>query len=321
MRYLVVFLAGVTVYLLVLLLLRMVFRRRMRLQDRLDRYLHAPDMEPASVKRKKKLVISSVDWTRIILKLPKGRPYVQSVEKRLETGSVSLRTNEFLALEVASLIFGALLFYLALHSIISLLLGAILGAMLPHTLLSITSQRRMAAFKKQIPDTLTLIANGLKAGYSFLQAINIVREEMPSPMRDEFARLVEETTLGIPVDEALQGMAARLHDDDFSLIVTAVTIQRSVGGNLAEVLENIEHTIRERIKIKNEIRVLTAQGKLTGIILVSLPVFIALFMYFRSRNYLLILISDPLGQFMLAVSVILLFFGIIVISKIVDIKV
>jgi len=246
---------------------------------------------------------------------------VQSVEKRLETGSVSLRANEFLALEVASLIFGALLFYLALHSIISLLLGAILGAMLPHTLLSITSQRRMAAFKKQIPDTLTLIANGLKAGYSFLQAINIVREEMPSPMRDEFARLVEETTLGIPVDEALQGMAGRLQDDDFSLIVTAVTIQRSVGGNLAEVLENIEHTIRERIKIKNEIRVLTAQGKLTGIILVSLPVLIALFMYFRSRNYLLILISDPLGQFMLAGAVILLFFGIIVVRKIVDIKV
>lgn len=179
----------------------------------------------------------------------------------------------------------------------------------------------MAAFKKQIPETLTLIANGLKAGYSFLQAINIVREEMPSPMRDEFARLVEETTLGIPVDEALQGMAMRLQDDDFSLVVTAVTIQRSVGGNLAEVLENIEHTIRERIKIKNEIRVLTAQGKLTGFILVCLPLAVAFFMYFRSRNYLLILISDPIGQFMLAGAVILLLFGVIVVRKIVDIKV
>lgn len=137
MRYLVVFLAGISVYLLVLLLLRVLFRRRMRLNDRLQRYIQSPDIQPTSAITEKKVVISSVNWTRIISRLPRGGAYVQSVEKRLETGSVNLRTNEFLALEVASLVFGALLFYLALQSVISLVLGAVLGATLPHTLLSI----------------------------------------------------------------------------------------------------------------------------------------------------------------------------------------
>ena len=189
-------------------------------------------------------------------------------------------------------------------------------------------ERPPGSFNKQLPDTITLIANALRAGSSFLQAIELVVRESRPPISTEFGRVIREVNLGLPFDQALENMVRRVRSDDLELMATAISIQHQVGGNLAEILDSIAFTIRERVRIKGEIRTLTAQQRLSGYVVGFLPIGLAGFLFiaapdfmdpmFRGRRRLLGL---PGGVIILIFGGFMMFIGFMFIRKIVDIEV
>jgi tight adherence protein B len=187
--------------------------------------------------------------------------------------------------------------------------------------LKFRQKRRTRAFNNQLGDTLMLLSNALKAGHSFAQALASVAKNANPPISEEFARATREIALGINVDEALNHMVVRNKSEDFDLMVTAVQIQRVVGGNLAEILDTIAFTIRERVRIQGEIRTLTAQARASGWIITILPVALAGFLALISPTYFDPMITDPLGHIMLGVAIFSIAIGAVAIQKIVKIEV
>ena len=187
--------------------------------------------------------------------------------------------------------------------------------------LRLRQSRRTRAFDNQLGDTIILLSNALKAGLSFAQAMSTVAKNATPPISEEFARATREIALGIPVDDALQHMVQRNRSEDFDLMVTAVQIQRVVGGNLAEILDTIAYTIRERVRIHGEIRTLTAQARLSGIIITLLPVGLALFLFFIEPSYFAPMVHNELGWVMLALGAFSIMVGTAIIQKIVRIEV
>ena len=182
-------------------------------------------------------------------------------------------------------------------------------------------RRRGRQFANQLGETIILLSNALKAGLSFAQAMATVAKNASPPISEEFARGTREIGLGINVDDALSHMVERNRSEDFDLLVTAVQIQRVVGGNLAEILDTIAFTIRERVRIQGEIRTLTAQARISGIIITLLPIGLALFLLFTQPGYFGSMVTDPVGIVMLVVGLCSIALGWAVIQKIVNIEV
>ena len=199
--------------------------------------------------------------------------------------------------------------------------GAVAGFFFPFILVNMKIARRMKAFNGQLGDALILIANSLRTGYSFMQASDMVAQEMRPPISSEFSRAVKEMNLGVTIEDALANLGKRINSEDLDLVLTAVLIQRQVGGNLSEVLDNIARTIRERVRIRGEIRTLTAQGRISGIIVSLLPVVLGLVIYLLNPEYVKLLFVHPVGKIMLGVAGLGQVIGIIVIRRIVDIEV
>jgi tight adherence protein B len=170
---------------------------------------------------------------------------------------------------------------------------------------------------------LNLMVNGLRAGFSTMQALESVSKELPAPISSEFRRVVQEMQLGISMENALDNLLARIPSEDLDLVITAVNVQREVGGNLAEVLETISHTIRERIRIKGEIKTLTTQVSASGRLLAAMPVFLLGALYLLNREYVMTFFQDPIwcGASMLGCSGLLIIAGIIIMNKIADIEI
>lgn len=182
-------------------------------------------------------------------------------------------------------------------------------------------KQRQDAFLKQIVDALTLMCSSLRAGYSFIQAMETVSKEMPPPIGEEFGQAVHEMSLGVTVEESLMAMVERVELDDLELLVTAVLVQRQVGGNLAEVLEKIAYTIRERIRIQGEIRTLTAQGRISGWVIGMLPMGLALMISMVNPQYMSVLITRPIGWVLLGFGLVNQLIGVLLIRKIIQIEV
>lgn len=183
-------------------------------------------------------------------------------------------------------------------------------------------------FEEQLADTLMLMANGLRAGFSFLQSMEMVSRESPPPIGEEFARVVQEISVGVPINDALQNLADRVDSMELNLMVTAVIIQREVGGGLAEILEIISEVISERMRIRREINVLTTQGRMSGLILAALPMAIGLAIHLMSKastpyepSFVESLFYDVRGQIMLGGALILQLIGAFFIIRIVSIRV
>ncbi len=203
-----------------------------------------------------------------------------------------------------------------------LAIGAfVLAWILPIRYIKHLKNKREKAFDEQLGDALNLFANSLKAGYSYMQAVASVAKEMPDPLGKEFAILTKEMSLGIDADEALEHMRHRMDSEDLGLMITAIMIQRKTGGNLAEILENISETIRARLTIQGEIRTLTAQGKLSGIIVVLLPFAVAIMIFFMSPDYMILLFTHPIGRALVITALVSEMIGIYLIKRIIEIKV
>lgn len=242
-------------------------------------------------------------------------------EKKLRQAGVPLLGSEFIVMVLMGCASVFVVTYMVtLERRIALIFASSFPLLIWAILLAIINKRR-SAFTEQLSDCLTTVANALRAGYSFQQAVDVVSKEMEPPISDEFARVANDVAMGINLDEALEQMARRVESSDFDLVVTAVLIQREIGGNLAQVLDSISDTIIERIRMKREIQALTAQGRLSAVVLVLLPFFVGAFMYIFNHDQFILLLEEPAGQVALAVSLVMEVIGIFVIKKIVDIDV
>jgi tight adherence protein B len=252
------------------------------------------------------------------------REFAKRWKIQLAQADLKITPGEFLLAHFASVIGTFLVGFLVLFggNIIFSLMVAIFGFFIPRIYVARRTDKRKNAFEQQLPDNLQMWVNGLRSGYSVLQAIEAIAKEAAEPTATEFRRVVKEVQLGIPLDEALDHLLERMPGDDLDLVITAVNIQREVGGNLAEILEVISHTIRERIKLKGEIRVLTSQGRITGYIIGLLPVFLLMLMMVISRDYVMQMFENQLcGWPMLGCGATMISLGIASIGKIVDIQI
>ena len=214
-----------------------------------------------------------------------------------------------------------LLGFLLFRDMLVICLFALMGSFLPHIWVHLTKARRVKKIEQHLLNSVMLIANSLRAGHSFLQAVEIVCNDTPPPLADEFKKVLRETKLGVPVEEALTNMTKRIESKDLEMMVTGVLIQRQVGGNLAEILDTIAHTIDKRIKTKAKIKTLIAQPKLSGWIISILPFGLALFIFISKPEFIRILITEPIGRILLGTGLCMMVIGIFLIRKVVDIDV
>ena len=252
-----------------------------------------------------------------------GRSFAARLSTQLARADLKLTVGEYLALLVITVLGGGVLGYLISgRSPIVAILGAVAGYVVPGMYVGLMQSRRLNLFNDQLGDTINLLVNGLRSGYSIMQAMEAVARELPPPVSHEFDRVIKEVQLGLTMEQALQNMLRRVKSDDLDLVVTAINVQREVGGNLAEILEVISHTIRERVRIKGEIRVLTAQGMLTGYVITGLPIAITLLLYLLNRQYISRLwTSGQCGWIMIVTGLILIVSGFLIIQKIVRIEI
>jgi len=199
--------------------------------------------------------------------------------------------------------------------------ACLLGFFGPRIYVGMLQGRRLNSFNDQLSDTINLMVNSIRAGYSIMQAMEAVSEEMAPPIATEFGRVVQEVQLGIPLEEAMNHMLRRVPSEDLDMMITAINVQREVGGNLAEVLESISFTIRERIRIKGELKALTGQSRISGYMVAMVPVGLAFFIYFINRDFMMLLFTDICGNIMLGVAVVGIGMGFFVINKVMDIEV
>ena len=267
-------------------------------------------------------------------KVVEKRDFGANLLRDLGAADLKLKPSEFIAIwgataigiPVVMLLLGIVL--PAFRNPIMLIIGFLVGAIAPRIFLNFRKSSRLRAFNSQLPDTVTLIANALRAGSSFLQSIELVVRESRPPISIEFGRVIREVNLGLPFDIALENMVKRVRSEDFELMATAIAIQHQVGGNLAEILDSIAFTIRERIRIKGEIRTLTAQQRLSGYVVGALPFFLAFFIFVAAPRFFDPMfvkppdvIGIPLGLILFVIALMAMGAGFFFIRKIVDIEV
>jgi tight adherence protein B len=267
-------------------------------------------------------------------KVVEQRDFGANLAREIARADLRLKVSEYLVLWAGTTVGVPILMIVlslgvpTLRNPIVLLVGALIGFMLPRFWLGRRKSSRLSAFDKQLPDTITLIANALRAGSSFLQAIELVVRESRPPISTEFGRVIREVNLGLAFDTALENMVRRVRSDDLELMATAISIQHTVGGNLAEILDSIAFTIRERVRIKGEIRTLTAQQRLSGYVVGFLPIGLAGFLFVAAPGFMQPMFDDrvsviglPAGVIILAVGGFAMFIGFMLIRRIVDIEV
>jgi tight adherence protein B len=267
-------------------------------------------------------------------KVVEQRDFGANLARDIARADLKLKISEYLMIWVGTTLgvpVGMILLsviFPALANPFLLLIGGLIGFMIPRFWLNRRKSSRLSQFNKQLPDTITLIANGLRAGSSFLQAIELVVREARPPVSVEFGRVIREVNLGLAFDEALENMVRRVRSDDLELMATAISIQHNVGGNLAEILDSIAYTIRERVRIKGEIRTLTAQQRLSGYVVGFLPIGLAGFLFIAAPGFMAPMFDDsvsiaglPAGVIILILGGFMMFLGFMIIRKIVDIEV
>lgn len=247
------------------------------------------------------------------------------ISNNLSQADLKFKPGEYVALIIISaFLVGFVLWYVGGRTIFIAIIGVAIGSYLPSMYVKSQQKKRLVRFDQQLPDMLNLMVNGLRAGFSTMQAMEAVSKELPAPICDEFRRVIQEMQLGVSMEKALDNLLVRIPSDDLDLTITAVNVQREVGGNLAEILDSISYTIRERIRIKGEIRVLTTQTMYSGRFLSMLPLFVIGILYLLNREYIMEFFqpeSFPCGIIALVVAGLMIIGGYFAMNKLGDIEV
>ena len=311
--------AFLSVSLFVAGLLMIVFSPRAAVLGRLDKAAGGQMVEQAP---KKAGLKEDALWVmgrigRLVVRKEKMR----EIQMNLIRADLMMRAEEYIGLILLLILAAYVVMFLVSGSILVGVAAALIGFFVPGMVVNSKKKKRSATMTTDLPEALTIISSGLRAGFSFPQAVSVVVREMEGPLTTEFSRVLKENRLGKPMDDALQDMIERIENDDVEMLITALMIQRQVGGNLAEVLDSIAHTIRERVRIKGEISTLTAEGKLTAIILSLLPPGVAGALALLNPAFIATLVEETIGLVLIAVAIVLQIIGVIVIRKIVSIEV
>ncbi len=314
-----VFGGGAAIVLLLVGLVITMTSERSLVEERLGRYIHEEEAE-SSEKRERTSVLG--DWLNVRLE---KSSWGDRVARELARADVKLKTGEYLALMIiVGLISGFIAWYIGGRYILFGALGGVLGTFIPRVYVKREQGRRLVRFGDQLADMLNLMVNGLRAGYSTMQAMEAVSRELPPPISEEFRRVVQEMQLGISAQNALYNLLRRIPSDDLDLVVAAMNVQREVGGNLAEILDTISHTIRERVRIKGEIRVLVSQVMYSARFLALLPVILMFALWLLNRPYMMEFFNPEtrlVGIIMLSIGALMIISGYFVMTKIASIEV
>ncbi len=262
--------------------------------------------------------LSNIPWLHRILS---DIPLLKKIDHILQQSNLKYPLGIFLLTSLAMAFFGFLATSYTIKSNLVSLLAALVASAIPFLYISFKKNMRIKKFEQQLPEALDLIARSLRAGHAFSGGIQMVAQEFDDPVGSEFAKVLHEINFGVGMKEALINLTERIDCNDLKFFAISVTIQRETGGDLAEILENISYLIRERFKLQDRIRTLSAEGKLSAVILIAIPIFVAFALSIVSPNYIKNLITDPLGKMLVAFSLFTTFMGIIVMKKIITIKV
>lgn len=288
--------------------------------DRLGRYLDEDDGSSQS----KDDTSYMTEWVN---KRVESSSSSGKVKRSLARADLKLKVAEYYALILISSVgLGLIAGFLGgegLQRTISFVIGLVVGLFIPGFYVRRMQKVRLKRFDEQLPDMINLMVNGLRAGYSTMQALEAVSKELPPPISDEFRRVVQEMQLGVPMDTALDNLLRRIPSPDLDFMITAMNVQREVGGNLAEILDTISFTIRERIRIKGEVTTLTAQVRTSAQILSIIPIALFILLWFISNDYIRSIFDKGLlcGFSAIGTGLLLIGLGYFVMMKIADIEV
>lgn len=293
--------------------------RRASIENRLQRVVIDPIRREDGVEA---VFVSNADRKRRQRRQAKGiARFTVILEDRLIQAGLLLRPREFISIVIGLVVLGAILAFLLTGTMLSMIGVIGLGFLLPTVYLNLRLEQRRRNLNGQVGDMILLMANGLKAGHSLVQVMEAVSREIAPPLSEHLKSFLRDTIMGTPMEEALVKLEQRANDEDLSMVITAILIQHQVGGNLSEILENISLTIRERVRLKSEIRALTAQGRMSAIVISLLPVAVALLISIINPEFMGILFQEQLGWFLICLAVMFQLIGIVFIRRIVDIKV
>jgi len=309
---------GLAIILLIVGVIESTNSERALVEQRLGRYLD--DDKSADNKEADRSIVT--DWVN---KRVEKSSYGDRIARELARADLKLKVAEYFSLYIIAIFLGALIFgFLGGWHPVSFLIGAVLGAFAPRFYVKRQQRQRLNRFNDQLGDMLNLMVNGLRAGYSTMQAMEAISKELPPPISDEFRRVVQEMQLGVPMETALDNLLRRIPSEDLDFVVTAINVQREVGGNLSEILDSISFTIRERVRIKGEIRVMTSQVRASGTLLSIIPGALALILWFMNPDYLMSFFDGPspmCGWAAIGLIVIMIASGYFIMMKIADIEV
>lgn len=312
--------AGLGAYSIVLLLQKDESELNSVLQAYNDPYANAAaaEADEASALSKNAILKRAVQLTE---DLAERRGFLTRLEATLERADLPLRGGEALTAAAAITAGFALLGLLLMGSIPGMLVFALMGGLLPGFLVRMKASRRRKAFMTQLPDTLNLLSSTLKAGYSFMQGVEAVSQEIDDPMGSELRRIVTEAQLGRPLEDAMDASAERMDSPDFAWAVMAVKIQREVGGNLSELLLTVAETMTERERLRRDVSTLTAEGKMSAIVLGALPILLGMAMWAINPEYIDTLFTDSFGKVLLGMSIFAALAGFAWMKKIISIDI
>ena len=315
-----IFGGGVAFLLLIVGIVVSISSERSLVEERLGRYIEEEKIETGNGTQGNTAPIT--DW---INQRVQRSSFGETISRELARADIKLKPGEYIALMIiAATGIGLLAWFIGRQSIFLGLIGAIFGLFVPRIYVRREQGQRLVRFNGQLADMLNLMVNGLRAGYSTMQAMEAVSKELPAPICDEFRRVVQEMQLGVTMEQALDNLFRRIPSEDLDLVITAINVQREVGGNLAEILDTISYTIRERVRIKGEIRVLTTQVMYSGRFLSLLPIIVVLILYVLNRDYMMeffLPANFPCGYIALGVCLILIVSGYFAMNKLADIEI
>ncbi|MEQ8235607.1 MAG: type II secretion system F family protein [Syntrophomonadaceae bacterium] len=246
--------------------------------------------------------------------------FSKKLELELSKADMFWRVEEFIGLNIVTALLGGALGYLIFGLTAPTFVFVLLGIIMPGFIIYWNKQKRAALLNEQVGESLTGMSNSLRAGYSFQQAMDLVSKESTGPLATEYRRTLREINLGITTEQALQNLIERANNDDMELMISAVLIQRSIGGNLAEVFDKIAETIRQRIRVKGEVKTLTAQGRISGLIIGLMPVVMIALLLLVDPKYINVLLTNKTGWFLLGGAAISEMIGFYLIKRITDIE-